>query len=232
MTLTARHCLVLLAFAAGAACDRAPESAPAGKSATDTTGGGAPPTAWLIGPRREADLLDSTATEVSLRARFGSAAVRTDSVYVGEGQSELGTILFPDDSARELAIVWDDRVARSRPAFVYVSSSRSAWRVYPGVGIGTDLRTLDSLNGRGFHLSGFNWDYSGTTTSFDQGRLDSLWRRDTVLGQAVLLRLSPSDSAAPESLLRLVQGEREFSSRDSAMQRLNPRVYQVLVRPR
>jgi hypothetical protein len=187
---------------------------------------------WLLGPEPEADLLRADASEASLRAQFGAAAVRSDSVYVGEGLSEFGTILFPGDSARQLAIVWEDTVGRAHPAYVYVTGQNETWRLYPGVGIGTDLKTVESLNGRSFHLSGFGWDYSGTTSSFDEGRLDSLWRRDGVLGNAVLLRLDPGPMAAPDSLTARVLGERDFSSQDPAMQLLNPRVYQILVRPR
>ena len=158
--------------------------------------------------------------------------MRSDSVYVGEGQSELGTILFPGDSTRQLAIVWEDTVGRARPAYVYVTGRKVTWRLYPGVGIGTDLKTLESLNGGAFQLSGFGWDYSGTTVSFNDGRLDSLWRRDGVLGNATLLRLDPETAGAPDSLTARVLGDRTYSSHDPAMQLLNPRVYQILVRPR
>ena len=187
---------------------------------------------WLLGPEPGTDLLRAAASEASLRARFGAAAVRSDSIYVGEGMSELGTVLFPGDSARQLAIVWEDTVARARPAYVYVTGRKSTWRLYPGVGIGTDLHTLETLNGRGFQLSGFAWDYSGTTDSFNGGRLDSLWQRYGVLGYAVLLRLDPDNANAPDSVTARVMGERTFSSADPSMQLLNPRVYQIVVRPR
>jgi len=87
----------------------------------------------------------------------------------------LGTILFPGDSATQLTLVWEDTVLRARPSCVYVTGSKVTWRLYPGVGIGTDLSTLEALNGRAFELSGFGWDYSGTTSSFDRGRLDRSW---------------------------------------------------------
>ena len=213
-------------------CNRVPSYIPSGGRTVEAGQPVQASEAWLLGPDPGADLLRADASEASLQAQFGTAAARSDSIYVGEGMSELGTILFPADSARRLEIVWEDTVARARPAFVYVTGRSATWRLYPGVGIGTDLQTLEKLNGRSFQLSGFGWDYSGTTSSFNAGRLDSLWRREGQLGNAVLLRLDPDNAAAPDSVVARVLGERTFSSADPAMQLLNPRVYQILVRPR
>jgi hypothetical protein len=223
------HLLVVLI--AVASCDRAPAPTP---DARGSAGAGPlvrVPERWLIGPEPALDLLRADASEASLRARFGADSVRTDSIYVGDGMSELGTVLFPTDSARRLEIVWQDTIARARPAFVYVTSGHSKWRLYPGVGIGTDLKTIESLNGTGFELAGFAWDYSGTTASFNEGRLDTLWRSPLGLGGSVLLRLDPGGQG-PDSVTNRVLGDRVFPSTDPAMQRLNPRVYQMLVRPR
>lgn len=100
--------------------------------------------------------------------------MRAKSIYVGEGISELGTMLFPDDSSRQLAIVWQDTVGRAQPAYVYVPGPNSTWRLFPGVGIGTDLKTLEVLNGRPFEISGFAWDYSGTTGSSQTSAMQQL----------------------------------------------------------
>jgi hypothetical protein len=214
-----------------ASCDRTPPGTPQADKAAEL-GDGKGDTHWLLGPEPSADLVHADASEASLRAEFGAAFVRPDSVYVGEGLSEFGTILFPGDSARELSIIWEDTLERARPRYVYLTGSNSMWRLYPGVGIGTDLKTLESLNGGPFQLAGFGWDYSGTTASFNGGRLDSLWRRDTVLGGAALLRLDPQTAGAPDSLAAQVEGDRLFSSDHPAMRLLNPRIYQILVHPR
>ncbi len=230
MSLPLRLILGLAALAALISCDRRVPAVAAGGTA-QLSGQAEDSVPWLVGPEPRADLLHADASEASLRARFGPAAVRPDSVYVGEGFSEYGTLLFPDDSARRLAIVWTDTALRSHPEYVYVSGTLSTWRLYPGVGIGTDLKTLESLNGGPFQLAGFGWDYSGTTGSFNGGRLDTLWRGAAGLGSAVLLRLDPATGGL-DSLTQQVEGDRMFSSGEPAMQRLNPRIYQILVRPR
>lgn len=219
--------VVLLALSA--ACGREPRRPP--PPAGDGPPPAVPETHWLIAPTPDGDFLSATASEAGLIARLGAAQVRADSIEVGEGQSESGTVIFPGDSTRELLVLWQDSSARSRPSVVYVRSAHSAWRVFPGVGVGTDLRTLDSLNGRAFLLFGFDWDYGGTTSSFEGGRLDSLWRGGDG-GRLVLLRLDPGPAAGADSLRDELVGEREFSSRLPAMRALNPRVYEMLVYPR
>lgn len=228
-----RHAFLLQALAVVAACNNRSPAPSVDRHAGVMAEQQSPDSArWLLGPDPSHDLLRADATEATLRARFGAATVVTDSVYVGEGLSELGTILFPEDSTRRLAIVWEDTAARARPAYVYLSGTNTAWRLYPGVGIGTDLKTLEIMNGRPFRLSGFAWDYSGTTGGFEGGRLDSLWSRNGQLGAAALLRLDPPQSGATDSLTFQVLGDRLFSSAFPAMQQLNPRIYQILVRPR
>lgn len=212
-------------------CNRAAPAVPAGGH-QDPSHLAQESAQWLLGPDPTSDLLRADGSEAGLRAQFGTAAVRPDSVHVGEGLSEYGTRLFPGDSARELAIVWTDTVSRARPAYVYVTSPSSTWRLYPGVGIGTDLRTIEALNRGVFQLAGFDWDYSGTTGGFNGGRLDTLWRGPGGPGAAALLRLSPERGGVADSLAAGVQGDRLFRSDHPAMRHLNPRVYQILVRPR
>jgi hypothetical protein len=186
--------------------------------------------AWLVGATPAEDFLDADVTEALLRQQLGSGLVLSDSIYVGEGMFEPGTVLYPADSSRRLEILWQDSIGRRRPRVVVVRGG-SRWRVYPGVGIGTTLRELDSLNGRAFSLAGFGWDYGGTLTGYQGGRLDSLWGRGAERDLAVQFRLSPPEAAA-DSLLSAVLGDRDFSSRHPAMYALNPRVYEILVAPR
>jgi hypothetical protein len=97
--------------------------------------------------------------------------------------------------------------------------------------MGTTLAAPDSLNERPISLFGFGWDYGGTTSSYNGGRLDSLWRLGSSGGSAVHLRLAP-DWSAPQSLRSQVAGDRVYRSDDPAMRALNPHVFQILVYPR
>lgn len=186
---------------------------------------------WLLGPTPAQDFLHATDSHDALVARLGAAIVVRDSVDVGEGMKEFGTIVYPADSTRRLEILWADTARFRTPKNVFVSGARSTWRVYPGVGIGTGLATVDSLNGRAFVLAGFGWDYSGTVYSYEGGRLDSLW--GTRPGRHVMLRLAPD--SVPDALMpqyNQVMGDSEYRSDLPAMRAVRPRVYQIIVGPR
>lgn len=177
---------------------------------------------WLLAPSRDGDPVRASDTREDLRRRLGEGILRDDSIAVGEGMFEPGTVLYPDQPERRAAVEWDDDGTAS---LVRISEDAgSAWRLHPGVGIGTTLAELEQLNGGPFELYGFEWDYGGTTAGWRGGRLGELW------GDHVLLRLHPTVSD-PE-LGRRVSGERIFRSDDAAMQGLRPAVYQILVRPR
>jgi hypothetical protein len=102
---------------------------------------------------------------------LGAAHVKTETLHVAEGEMERGTVIFPDDPARRLEIFWKDRASLSSPRFVRVRGKQSRWRTPEGIGIGTDLRTIEKLNGRSFTLYGFEWDYGGTTADWRGGTL-------------------------------------------------------------
>ena len=180
---------------------------------------------WLVDSIPSGDLVHATDDEAELARRLGAGNVRRDTLWMAEGERTLGTILFPTDPLRRLEIAWSDTARRARPEFVRLSTDSSVWRVFPGVGIGTSLAELERVNGRAFTLLGFSWDYEGTVSSWQGGRLDSLF------GSAVLLRLRPPPNAPPEPR-RQVLGDVEYSSTHAAMRQLMPRVYEIRIQPR
>ena len=60
-------------------------------------------------------------TEQRLIDVFGAANVRPDEIYVGEGFTESGAIVFPDSPAERIEIVWADADKRASPRFVRVA---------------------------------------------------------------------------------------------------------------
>lgn len=184
-----------------------------------------PSVAWLLGPEPAVDLIRAGDDEAELRRRFGNENVRTDTVWVGEGMFELGTMLYPADPHRRLAVQWADTVARARPEYVRLEDEHSIWRLHPGVGLGTSLRQLEELNAGPFDMYGFGWDYGGTVADWRGGRLGELW------GDRVIVRLRPRRSDRAD-LEQQVLGERIYTSSSEVMRALEPEIYAVLVRPR
>ncbi len=168
--------------------------------------------------------------ETDLKIRFGALNVTTGPVPFGGAEGDLneGTILFASTPGARLEIFWKDRERKRAPDWVSVRTKRSRWRTPGGITPGTDLKTIERLNGRPFRLLGFGTDVDGTVMSWSGGRLES---QDTSVCR-VRIRLSPlsqttRDGAHP-AWRRLI-GEREFSSGHPDMQTLDPVVYELVL---
>jgi hypothetical protein len=199
---------------------------------SDPIDSGRADTLRLLASNPADDAVRATDTEATLRARYGADNIAPERIHLGEGETVPGTVLFPSDSSRRLTVTWADTIARTRPTRATVGSRRSRWVVIPGVSIGTSLSELERLNGKPFKLFGFSWDYAGTVSSWEGGRLDSLWRGGPENNVRVWLRLSPDSAGYASSHSREVAGDRVFSSSLPAMRALNPRVYALFIEPR
>ena len=165
-------------------------------------------------------------TEQRLIEIYGAVNVRAGEVYVGEGFSEPGAVVFPDSPLDRIEIVWTDGEKRAKPRFVRVKSPSSRWKTADLITIGSDLKSIEQINGRPFRLFGFGWDYSGSVSSWAGGRLE---RRETA-GCRIRVALQPPGGAEGwPAVWEQVVGDREFSSGHPVMQQLNPRVYQLVL---
>ncbi len=166
------------------------------------------------------------ASHASLASYFGAANVVVGDVYVGEGQSEPGTIVYPNDRAKRIEILWKKPKVRRWPATVRVGDAadwnRSEWRTLKGVTLGTTLLQLERMNGGTFRLLGFDWDYAGTVTDWSGGALDA--SGPCTFGA----RLQP-DPARPSQYEERLGGDNEFSSGNPAMRAVNPYVYLMIL---
>lgn len=160
------------------------------------------------------------ADEAAIRRIFGDANVRQERIQIGEGETRPGTVLFPDDSSRQLMILWSDTVRRRLPSRLILRGDSSRWSVPPGISLGTTLERLEELNGRPFELAGFGWDYSGVVTDWRGGSLASPARN-----AFVYLLPPPSTYSTPE--YSRVLGDKGYASDLPAMRRLRPAVYQI-----
>lgn len=199
---------------------------------SDSAARAAADTLWLFASDPAGDAVHATDTEQALRTRYGAENLASERIHLGEGETVPGTVIFPSDSSRRLTVIWEDTVARTRPTRVTIGSRQTRWFVIPGVSIGTSLSELERLNGRPFKLFGFSWDYAGTVSAWEGGRLDSLWRGGPENKVLVWLRLSPDSTGYESSHSREVAGDKTFSSSLAAMRALNPRVYALFIEPR
>lgn len=183
------------------ACQPAQDEAQPTEAASKTRAEPAPATELTCsGPIKPGD------TAASLQQRYGDQA-RTETLYGPEGIEFPGLVLWPDDPARRLEVVFAEEGQRT------VSSiglgRESTWRV-AGLAIGDPLANANAANGEPFKLWGFGWDYGGAVSDLAGGRLAALPG-----GCRVVMAVGPrEDIEVPDGLL----GDRELSSDDPRLE--------------
>jgi hypothetical protein len=178
---------------------------------------------WFIPAGGKTGPINARTTLNDLVRSYGKKNVVEREIDVGEGQTEPGVVVFPDDPSRSIEILWKDPKQKNAPKLAKVHGSASHWTTVHGISLGTSLKELEAVNGKPFRLAGFGWDYPGIVYSWDHGLLASFQ------GYIALALDGSSDTTTlTESELRAVAGDQEISSHHPVMQKINPRVYQVL----
>ena len=173
--------------------------------------------------RDPARTLDQSVSAELLARTFARNELRAGEVEVGESETRQGMLIFPSDPRRRLRIAWGNQPGVQPTTWLMVDGE-SRWRGYQDIGLATDLRTLERLNGRPFVLAGFDWNYGGTALDWRGGLLAPTRTERCRL----IVRLEPSPGA-PRNLVDQVVGDRDFPSDHPAMRALNPLVYQIIL---
>ena len=195
-----------------ASCDRRPSTVD-GQRSTDSA-------SWSFDPGTSFGALTADGSEQDLVAAYGAAQVQPEAVSLGEGESEPGSVVFPDDPLRRFEVAWGDTLQRRAPSFVLLTGDTTLWQGKRGLTLGVSLGQLETLNGKPFGMAGYGWDYGGSVLSWKDGQLADLEGR-------VAVALAPRDANADVSH---VLGDGEFLSSDSTLRRLQPRVNRLVVR--
>jgi hypothetical protein len=100
---------------------------------------------------------------------FGSQNVIETNVPLGEGQTAKGYQINPDSPSIEMMVTFNEDNTKLS---ALITSPESKWTVLNKFSNGTKLQDLEALNGKPFKLYGFEWDYGGTVSSFEGGKLE------------------------------------------------------------
>lgn len=177
-----------------------------------------PNEAFLIVPDQHVGPITKDSTEAVIKAKFGAENVKAETLYVGDGQELPGLAIFPDDPEKRIEVIWS-QTEPGKLAFVQIQGEKSIWKTKHGVSLGTSLQELEKLNGRAFTMFGLGWDFGGAVTDWKGGALDGLMLR---LGETEELSLSEKEAEA-------VYGDQEVSSDLPLMQRINPKVFKIVI---
>jgi len=120
----------------------------AGQQATTTVAADAADAAFSL----PGDYAQSTSL-ADLEARFGAANIRIDDT---PGGVYHGVVLFPDDPTRRAYVEFYDDAPLAGLHAIRIRDRDSKWRGKHGVRVGMPLAELRAINGKPFHLSGFD----------------------------------------------------------------------------
>ncbi|MBD1876521.1 hypothetical protein H6F75_23830 [Nodosilinea sp. FACHB-131] len=218
--MTAVLSLALVPLAACQLQEGRPEAQPAESTIpTSTTPDAASQhTDGLVIPGERVGPVTAQTSRADLANFYGEAALSDRPISLGEGSTEVGTVVNPDTD-QQFAVVWDD-AAQSRPRLI--KDFGKAWQIPEGLGVGAPYAKVQAVLGD-FDLYGFAWDYGGTIvlegTALAQYD-DTLW-----------LRLAPSDSAIAAHLeaYEATMGDEVFASSDPNLGVLDLSVYEMVV---
>jgi hypothetical protein len=162
------------------------------------------------------------ASKASLTEYFGAANVVDMTVDGPEGTTNSATVIFPNDTAKRVEVLWVDEAARQRPANIEIKGA-SAWQTVQGLKIGSSIEDVEKANGHAFKLTGFGWDYGGNVVDWMGG---SFAPKDGVDAACItMINLQPGDGAPTER----VTGEQEHVSDEPAIRAAKPVVYSLSV---
>ena len=186
---------------------------------------------WQIVPGKSVGPITRSTSEKELVKIFGARNVKRTAIDVGEGETQPGTILFPNDPRRKVFILWRDATTRLQPESISIRGKNTLWKTDRGVTLGTPLRTIEQLNGRPFVMTGFGWDYSGTVMHANGGRMVELGTAagEEIKDRTLLLRLEPATALLKTPEYNAVLGDVNYFSDNPAMKKLDPRVYEMIV---
>lgn len=180
-------------------------------------------TDWICVPGKKVGYINKNATENELRRKYYSQSVKREKINVGENEWVVGTILFPD-SKNELQIIWNDTIDFKNPNRIYIRNKETQWRIDNNFTIGSSIKEVEKINGKDFFLLGFGWDYAGTVIDWNKGELDAVRDFLTVRfdGDSELKKMKVNDS-------HLLQGDKKIHSSNPTIQKLNPKIYEIII---
>jgi hypothetical protein len=152
-----------------------------------------------------------------LRRIYGAQNVEEGQVPGAEGEMFHGVILFPKDPSRTAYVYFQDEKTLTGLSLVRVFGPVSQWKLDNGIGIGTPLSDVLRRNGKPIRFYGLDWDYGGTITEWNGGKLAP--RDDDPVRRAI--HLGAREGAAARGY---PMGDREFSSDDPRYPKLGTSV--------
>lgn len=170
---------------------------------------------YLIIPGERIGMITAEATEAEVEDAYGKENIKFTSVAIAEGEEQQGVVVFPD-TKNELEIIWELAANIGNPAFVRLGKEGGDWHTEGGISVGTTLEKLEEINGKPFKFYGFEWDYGGLVTNWNDGNISPY----------LVIALIPQNFDKLDSDL---MGEVILSSDDPRVRALNAKIGSLVI---
>jgi len=134
---------------------------------------------WLVVPGGDAGPITARTTREDLVHRYGAANVVDEEVGVGEGDTEMATVLFPKDPERRIEILWQDEQNKRYLGNATISGKASLWHAVHGISLGMSYSELARINGKPFPIS-WGTDMGSVVPSWNGGLLEKDLRNASI----------------------------------------------------
>jgi hypothetical protein len=158
------------------------------------------------------------ATAGSLMTAFGVPNVIPETREGPDGEKINYTVIFPNDASRRVEVVFANEEERSGLLSATIRGETSQWTGPEGLNLGDGVATVERLNGHGFTLSGFGWDYGGYVTDWQGGPL-----QEPVPRCRTTVRFNIPEDANADAIM----GEGLHSSGDPGVRAATPFVEEI-----
>lgn len=177
------------------------------------------------------DLMDIK-DEAELKTKFGNEHVSYDTIWGPEGMYLMGSYI-DKGTFDEVQIIWNDSLHRTGVASAMVRAYydttgngnyifKNKWNSAKGVQLGTTSDELEKLNGKVFNFSGFGWDYGGSITNWNGGKLDNS-------GIGIELTEGDINKKITETEYEQILGDQDVKSDHPVVKKVQPKVYKLSV---
>lgn len=144
-----------------------------------------------------------------LRQRYGADAVVPQELPLGEGETQSGAVIQPNDPSRRAYVYFVDGKVDGPISAIYVRDPESIWTGPMGLKLGMSSEDLARMNGRPFRFLGFDWDYGGYVSDWTEGQLSKAFLEPGRLAIRLATPTLADGASLPDGYPR---GESEFAS--------------------
>jgi len=128
-------------------------------------------TDWSCTPMQQVGPIKASFSEADIINFFGTENVKREDIGLGEGETAPGTIVWPN-SKNKLIVKWREGQEYKQIEKIRIDGQGAEWKTREGIQIGTSLEELVRINGKHFKFFGFDWDYGGLTTDWENGAIN------------------------------------------------------------